>query len=60
MGIIYQTLLIFSLGMFLQSDDVFAEGFTNCLEPRLIYVMMNVYEIILTCVLKVVTNNKWG
>ena len=33
--------------MFLQSEDVFSEGFTNCLELSFIDVIITGYELIL-------------
>ena len=51
-----QPLIIFSVGVFLQSEDVFAEGFTNCLELRFIELMMNGFELILEDGLEVGTS----
>ena len=44
--------------MFLQSEDVFAELFTNCLELIFIDVMMNACELILEDGIDVGTNNR--
>ena len=42
--------------MFFQSNDVFSEVFTNCLELSFIDVTMNGYEIILEYGVEVGTN----
>ena len=58
LSVIDQPLLIFSVGMLLQIEDVFSEGFTNFLELRFVDVMMNGYELILEDRLEVGTNNR--
>ena len=58
LGIIYQPLLIFYVGIFLQSEYCFSEVITNCLELSFIDVMMKVYELILKYGLEVGTHNR--